>query len=78
MRQFAKDGDAHALFDALGMKVMPPEMRAPLECNLRKKAERLLGIMPEIRIVPGSTRMGADLVQLATDAGGDLLALGSP
>ena len=53
-----------------------PEARPALEHDLREKA-RLLGVEAAIRLVPGSARVDAHLIQLATEAGADLLVLGT-
>jgi nucleotide-binding universal stress UspA family protein len=65
-----------AIFDGLEMTVLSPETQAELERDLRDKAVRLLGEAPPIRVVPGSARGDAHLIQLATEAGADLLVLG--
>ncbi len=65
-----------AMFDGLGMTVLATETREELERDLREKASRLLGVEPALRVVPGSARVDAHLIQLATEAGADLLVLG--
>lgn len=65
-----------AMFDGLGMTTLAPKARAELERDLREKAVRLLGGEPAIRVVPGSARVDAHLIQLASEAGADLLVLG--
>jgi len=66
-----------AVFDGKGKDVAPPEVRQVLARDLREKAGRLLGAEPAIRIEPGSARVDAHLIQLATEAGADLLVLGT-
>lgn len=65
-----------AMFDGLGMTALAAETRAELERDLREKAVRLLGVEPAIRVVPGSARVDAHLIQLATESGADLLVMG--
>jgi nucleotide-binding universal stress UspA family protein len=65
-----------AMFDGLGMSVLAAETREELERDLREKAVRLLGEAPAIRVVPGTARVDAHLMQLATEAGADLLVIG--
>jgi nucleotide-binding universal stress UspA family protein len=65
-----------AMFDGPEMAVLKAETREELERDLRAKAVRLLGEAPAIRVVPGTARVDAHLIQLATEAGADLLVLG--
>lgn len=60
----------------LGGTRLTPETRADLERDLREKAALLLGVKPAIRVVDASARVDAHLVQLATEAGADLMVLG--
>ncbi len=65
-----------AMFEGLGMTAMTAKTREELERDLRERAVRLLGVEPAIRVVPASARVDAHLIQLATEAGADLLVLG--
>jgi nucleotide-binding universal stress UspA family protein len=64
-------------FDELGTARLTLQMREGLERDLREKAERLLGETPAIRVEPRLGRVDAHLLLLATEAGADLLVLGT-
>jgi len=66
-----------AILEAMRMVAERPEVRQALERDLREKAVRRLGVAPAIRVEPGSARVDAHLIQLATEAGADLLVLGT-
>jgi len=66
-----------AILEAMRLMDERPEARQALERDLREKAARLLGTEPVIRIEPGSARVDAHLIQLATEAGADLLVVGT-
>jgi len=66
-----------AILEAMSLVAERPDARQALERDLREKAGRLLGAEPAIRIEPGSARVDAHLIQLATEAGADLLVLGT-
>ena len=66
-----------AVFDGMGKDVLTPEVQQVLGRDLREKAERLLGTVPAIRVMPRSARVDAHLIALATEAGADLLVLGT-
>lgn len=61
----------------MGKDVLTPEVQQVLGRDLREKAERLLGTVPAIRVMPRSARVDAHLIALATEAGADLLVLGT-
>jgi nucleotide-binding universal stress UspA family protein len=65
-----------AVFDGLGMTVLVPETQRELEHDLTEMAKRLLGWEPALRVVPGSAQVDAHLVELALEAGADLLVMG--
>jgi len=66
-----------ATSDVMWLIAERPENRQALERDLRERAVLLLGAEPSIRVVPGSARVDAHLIELATDAGADLLVLGT-
>lgn len=66
-----------ATSDVMWLIAERPGNRQALERDLRERAVRLLGGEPSIRVVPGSARVDAHLIALATDAGADLLVLGT-
>ena len=66
-----------AVSDAMGKDISMPDVQQGLGRDLREKAGRLLGTEPAIRVTPRSARVDAHLIALATDAGADLLVLGT-
>ncbi len=75
-------GYVHSPSEPRGESAMPdawltPPAREKLERDLREKAERLLGVVPTIRVEPRAARVDAHLIALATQAGADLLVLGT-
>ena len=66
-----------AIHEATRLVAGRPEAQQALARDLRAKAERLLDTASAIRVEPGSARVDAHLIALATDAGADLLVLGT-
>ena len=66
-----------AVFDALRLTEETPEARSAHAHDLQAKATRLLGV-PDVKVhvVPGSARIDAHLVELATVSRADVIALG--
>ena len=66
-----------AVFDGMGKDVLTTEVQQVLVRDLREKAERLLGTVPAIRVMPRSARVDTHLIALAGGAAADLLVLGT-
>ena len=65
-----------AMFGGLGLARLTAQAREGLENDLREKASRL-GVTATIRVEPRKARVDSHLILMATEAGADLLVLGT-
>lgn len=66
-----------AISDVISSIARRKECREALECDLRERARRLLGVEPAIRVELASARVDAHLIGLAAEVNVDLLVLGT-
>lgn len=77
VHQISEECGERAMCDGVELPRLTTQAREGLEHDLREKAVRLLGMAPEIRVELRVARVDAHLILLATEAGADLLVLGT-